>query len=111
MGWTSIGYTRATHDEFSEKNLKQFLEDEYINRGINFAMIHMEKGFEEASKWYDDEIKTNNLEEVEIEYELCNHEAYYTGEIEDTVDALDGRYTAEEVQKVYNKNKHLHYDD
>lgn len=47
MGWTSIGYYKATHDEFSEKNLKQFLEDEYINRGINFAIIHMEKGDEE----------------------------------------------------------------
>lgn len=90
--------------------------DKYVSIGANgyipkSFVPKIEQGFKEINKWYKDEIKKSKLQETEIEFELSNHEAYYTGEIEDTVDALDGRYTAEEVQKVYNKNKHLHYDD
>ncbi len=37
--------------------------------------------------------------------ELHNHEAFYTYEIDDTVDALDGYgFTAADVQKVFNDN-------
>lgn len=43
MGWTSMGYHKATHDEFSDKRLKEFLEDEYVDRGISFAMVHIDR--------------------------------------------------------------------
>ncbi len=37
--------------------------------------------------------------------ELHNHEAFYTYEIEDTIDALEGYgFTAADVQKVFNDN-------
>lgn len=36
-----------------------------------------------------------------IAYELRNHEAHYTGDITDTLEALGKGYTAKEVQKVY----------
>ena len=40
-----------------------------------------------------------------ITYELNNHEAYYTGDIEDTMDALGDSFTVEEVLKVFNSYK------
>jgi prefoldin subunit 5 len=36
-----------------------------------------------------------------IKYELSNHEAYYTGDIEDTLDALGSGFTYEEVLAVF----------
>lgn len=42
-----------------------------------------------------------------IESELCNHEAFYTGEIEDTLEALAGyNVTAEQVWAVYRAVEH-----
>jgi hypothetical protein len=38
-----------------------------------------------------------------IAYELRNHEAHYTGDISDTLEALGKGYTAKEVRKVYNE--------
>ena len=37
----------------------------------------------------------------EIAYELANHEAYYTGDISDTMEALGKDYTEAEVLEVY----------
>lgn len=36
-----------------------------------------------------------------IAYELNNHEAHYTGDISDTLEALGKGFTAKEVRKVY----------
>lgn len=38
-----------------------------------------------------------------IAYELRNHEAHYTGDISDTMEALGKGFTAKEVRKVYNE--------
>lgn len=46
-----------------------------------------------------------------IEAELANHEAFYTGEIDDTMDALEGyNVTAEQVWAVFNAVKHKYED-
>ena len=49
-------------------------------------------------------IEDNNLREDLIDYELANHECYYTGDIEIVLYALPECYTIEEVYKVYKKN-------
>ena len=58
-----------------------------------------------------EDLKENTKEGV-IKRELVNHEAYYTGDITDTVDSLEGyKITSEEVLEVYNKEKANHYED
>ncbi|NLV87697.1 MAG: hypothetical protein GX025_10865 [Clostridiales bacterium] len=50
--------------------------------------------------------KTNYTKEELIEAELINYEAYYTGDIEETVEALEFYgYTYEEVLKVFNATR------
>jgi len=58
---------------------------------------------ENLNKWFKDQVKENKLREKQISYELANHEAYYTGDIEDTMLALGEDFTADEVWAVYNK--------
>lgn len=46
-----------------------------------------------------------------IEYELSNHECFYTGEIDYALDALEGyNVTAEQVWAVYHAVKHKYED-
>lgn len=68
-------------------------------------------GFEAIEKWYKAEIKANIARKSHIEYELANHEAYYTGCIDSTCEALGDYYTREEVSAVYYKNVKLHIND
>ena len=59
-------------------------------------------GMESLKKWYKAEIKANKgARRANIAYELSNHEAYYTGEIEATCSALGSDYTRKEVWAVY----------
>lgn len=63
-----------------------------------------ENGMKEISKWFKSETKQNKAMRVDlIKYELSNYEAYYTGEITDTLNALGKGFTAKEVWAVYNK--------
>ena len=65
-------------------------------------------GMDEIRKWFKMETnKTKSSRYALISYELSNHEAYYTGEIEDTLIALGKGYTAKEVWKVFNKEQQL----
>lgn len=73
-----------------KKNVDEFFED---MKGIN--------------QWFKDSVKDNNLREELIAFELSNHEAYYTGEIEDTMEALGSEFTEEEVWEVFRKNSKL----
>lgn len=54
------------------------------------------------------DIEENGIPAI-IERELANHEAYYTGDITDTVRALSSyEITAEQVQEVYNKTEAIY---
>jgi len=56
-------------------------------------------------------LKEYTKEEI-IHYELSNYECYYTGEIDDAVDALEPYgINREEIAKVYHDTKRFHYDD
>lgn len=63
------------------------------------------KGMKAIEAWQKAEIKKAKTEEV-ILYELNNHEAFYTGTIEDAMPVLaDLGYTEEQVKAVYHKNR------
>lgn len=62
-------------------------------------------GMKAIRDWRKSIIKDNKLRKENILYELNNHEAFYTGEIEDTLDALGDNYTAKEVWEVYHQNR------
>jgi len=61
------------------------------------------------NEWFVNALEENNLRGEYILYELYNHEAFYTGEIEDTFNSLpqvNGReFTIEEVLYVYRHKK------
>lgn len=62
------------------------------------------KQMDELEKSNQEKAKELNRDEV-ILYELCNHEAFYTGDIDSTMSALEEfGYTREQVKKVFNKN-------
>lgn len=73
----------------AEKNVDKYLE--------GLKKIDLE--FKEAMK---DEVARKEY----ILYELNNHEAFYTGSTESTLDALGEDFTKEEVLEVFNKEKH-----
>lgn len=56
------------------------------------------------NKWYKEETSTSKkMRRTLIAYELANHEAYYTGDISDTMLALGSGYTKKEVWKVWHE--------
>ena len=77
----------------------------YLPKGNVDAFLN---GMEAQRKWYNAEIKANKgARRANIVYELANHEAYYTGDISETLDALGKEYTKKEVLKVYLEEKPL----
>lgn len=70
----------------------------------------LEDGIKAIEATYKAQIAQYKQREANILYELNNHEAYYTGSIEDTLEALGSDYTGEEVQAVFNKHKQELYE-
>lgn len=62
-------------------------------------------GMDAIGKWYKCATKSIKLRKQNIAYELSNHEAYYTGDISDTLDALGEDYTRAEVLEVFYKER------
>lgn len=58
-------------------------------------------GLDEIGKWFNDAIRDNGLRREYIIYELANHEAWYTWDIQDTLTALGPDYTQEEVWAIF----------
>ena len=116
--------TIAAHSVFFAFSNKQFNENRTaIEDNDSYASIGG-GGFIPASKadaffvamesnttWFDKQVKEQGLEDTEIEYELGNHECYYTGSIDSAIDALGDKYTREQVLSVYRKNRASHDDD
>ena len=75
----------------------------YMPKGFVKAF---QDGMKEINKQFKEAVKGNKLRDSHILYELNNHEAYYTGEIEDTLETLGKGYTYEEVMKVFKANRH-----
>lgn len=58
-------------------------------------------GMKQIAEEFDAQMKDEKTRKDYILYELHNHEAFYTGSIESTLDALGEDYTLEEVKEVY----------
>lgn len=97
----------AFSDEQFHKNKTPLQEGEkYVSIGAGAYMPKGQvdnylNGIKEIEKWYKATVKNNKARRENIVYELNNHEAFYTHEIEDTLDALGSDYTAEEVMQVF----------
>lgn len=70
---------------------------------INAPILIKELNAED--KRYRKELKqAKDATEQAILYELNNHESFYTGRIDETVELFKGIYTREEIRKVFNKH-------
>ncbi len=73
----------------------------YIPKGNIKQWIN---GMEGINKAFDDAVnESKELRYQHIAYELANHEAYYTGDITDTLEELGEGYTYNDVYSVYRK--------
>ena len=112
------------HGVFFAFSKKQFEEnkttledgDKYIDIGSGSFLPcskadYFFKQIEDNTIWFDSQIKEQGLEETEIDYELENHECYYTGSIDSAIDALGDKYTRAKVLAVYRKNRDSHNDE
>jgi hypothetical protein len=62
-------------------------------------------GSKQIEKDYKEAIKAHKQRKENILYELNNHEAFYTNDIEETLEALGSDYTRSEVMEVFKKSK------
>lgn len=94
---------------FSDSQLNEHKKEgvEYVSCGMGlicpkeFAMNMMKGLKENAEKARAEDIAENGKENIIIR-ELANHEAYYTGDIEQTYDAVKSYgFTEDEVLKVF----------
>ena len=103
-----------SNKQFEERRVEGV---EYVNMGMGMVapkdnadevMQRLEDIYQECIKQQKEEYTAEEI----IEYELCNHECYYTYDITDAYETLKPRgFTYDEVVEVFQKNKHLHYDD
>jgi hypothetical protein len=99
----------AFSDEQFHKNKTPLAEgDKYVAIGAGGYMPKsmrqaLTDGMKAIEKEYKAVIKGNKRKE-NILYELRNHEAFYTNDIEDTLEALGSDYSHDEVMAVFNEN-------
>jgi len=95
--------------QVEEGKAKQGLTDDIKLVSLGMGMIcpqdtgkQLLKDIDKAHKdGIAQDIKENGKEAI-IKRELCNHEAYYIGEIEQTSDALQNYpFTVQDIQEVY----------
>ena len=59
------------------------------------------QGMKDIALAFKEAMKDEEARKAHIKYELDNHEAYYTHDIDSTMDALGEDFTREEVLKVF----------
>ena len=98
-----------SNEQFAENKTPLEEGEKYVSMGMGGYLPRgkvaaFNAGWKELAKWYKKEVADNkDLRRKEIIYELGNHEAWYTGDIKDTMGALGPGYTAKEVWKVFNE--------
>ena len=95
-----------SNEQFAENKCELKEGDKYTAYGSgaylpNSELTAFKKDMQELDQWFKDEIKNNDLRKQLILDELNNHECFYTGEIEDCLDALGDEYTFDEVYQIY----------
>lgn len=104
-----------SNEQFSEGMKKNPLTDgdKYVSIGAGGYMPKSKvkdfsEGMKAINKWFKSATKDAKTRQQNIAYELANHEAYYTGEIDATLEALGDDYTYDEVKEVFNKERAKH---
>ena len=97
-----------SNEQFTANKTQKEPDEKYLSIGAGSYMPKScypkwESGSKEINKWYKSTLKSKKLSETDILFELNNHEAFYTGDLSYTFDALEGRYTHEQIREVYNK--------
>ncbi len=95
-----------SNEQFAANRVPLAEGDKYLSLGAGCYMpksnlTKHQQGIKEVNKWYRNEVKNKDARRDNIIYELNNREAFYTGEIEDTVEALGSDYTFDEVLAVF----------
>lgn len=105
-----------SNKQFEENKTPLAAGEKYVSIGAG-AYIPKSKvddylaGGEDIEKWFKAAIKSNKAHKKHIEYELSNHEAYYTNDIDDTLSALGDDYTYSEVLAVFKDIKRKNIND
>lgn len=99
-----------SNDQFEQNKTPLKDGDKYVHIGAGGYLPKSNvdlwlDGCDKVRQWYKEETKNAKIRRQNIAYELSNHEAYYTGDIEDSLNALGSDYTREEVLEVYRKEK------
>lgn len=109
--FTSLGVFWAFSNEQFKEGLVKLAEGEKladIGAGGFIPKHNVEaliQGMKDIDDTFKNAIKENKARETHILYELNNHEAYYTGSIDDTMRTLGDDYTAQEVIEVFKSTK------
>ncbi len=95
-----------SNEQFQENKTPLNDGEKYVSVGMGGYMPKSKveqylQGIKEINIAYKKAIKENKQREANILYELNNHEAFYTGDITDTMETLGDNYTKTEVQKVF----------
>jgi hypothetical protein len=77
-----------------------FLAGGYCSKSKSEEFV---KGMERIGQWFKDQINEHGLRKALIAYELGNHEAWYTYDIEQTQDCLGSDFTHDEIMEVFNE--------
>lgn len=100
------GYAKAKLSMAEGEKLVDIGAGGYIPKHNVEALL---EGIKEIEDNFKASIKEAKAREEHILYELNNHEAFYTGTIEDAKEALGEDYTDEEILAVYKKYKAQKY--
>lgn len=98
-----------SNQQFEENKTPLKEGEKYVSIGSGGYLPKTEvdnftKGMASINKWYKEETSiSKKMRRTLIAYELSNHEAYYTGDISDTMLALGSGYTKKEVWKVWHE--------
>jgi len=94
-----------SNQQFEENKTPLTEGDKYLSLGSGTYLPKSninkwKEGVTALSNWFISQVQEQR--EAYIRYELSNHEAYYTGDIDSAFEALEGNFTREEVQSVFN---------
>jgi hypothetical protein len=99
-----------SNEQLKENKVPLKEGDKYLSLGSGCFLPksqyeNYKNGIKKIETEFKASVKANKgMKEQNIKYQLANHEAWYTGSIDDTLAALGEGYTKKEVWKVYNEN-------
>lgn len=104
-----------SNEQFNENKTPLLEGEKYVHIGMGSYLPKgkveaFRSGMQEINTWYKESIKDSKLRKENIEYELSNHESYYTGDIENALESLGSDYSREEVRQVYKETKEKHLE-